>query len=222
MRHLVLAALVTLAPVTAHADCALTGLVPKVLSRPDVVLAPDGGLVVGAVSEDRGSLDPGDVAIQNQWRFAGTKQAIEPTITTLAPGLAVYRADLDALELQDDHGGSLAKATRGTAKRTRLAAPRLASLIYEAPLSRRSIQRVAVTLDGEAPSGAIALVLADAKGKPRSWGPVAGTVLYPYQHRDCLTLPNGTASSAKGDRVTLFWIDEHGRASARTRVQIIK
>ncbi|MBA3499454.1 MAG: hypothetical protein H0T65_03720, partial [Deltaproteobacteria bacterium] len=54
------------------------------------------------------------------------------------------------------------------------------------------------------------------------WGPTAGSVFYPYLQRDCLTLPNGTVPSKKGDKVTLFWVDAHGRKSAFTKPMTIK
>jgi len=211
-----------LVPAQAAADCALMGLVPKVLSAPEAVLAADGGIVVGAVSEDRGPLQSGDIAVQPAWRFVVPKGTITPAIESLAPGLAVYRASTDTLVLENDQAETLAKATRTADKRPKLAAPKVKTIKYDAPISRRSIQRVEVKLDGAAPAGVIALVLADAKGKPKSWGPAAGTVFYPYLQRDCFVLPNGTVPSKKGDKVTLFWVDEHGRKSGLTKPLTIK
>ena len=199
----------------------MIGLVPKVLSAPDLALPENGGIVVGAVAEDRGPLESGDIAIQKDWKFVVPRGTIEPAIDSLAPGLAVYKTSADTVELQNAKGETLAKATRA-GKRDKLAAPKVKTLKYDAPLSRRSIVRIEVTLDGPAPAGAIALVLADAAGKPKSWGPVAGAVLYPYLQRDCLTLPNGTEPSKKGDKVTLFWVDEAGRKSAYTKPMTIK
>jgi hypothetical protein len=217
---LVLSAL--LVPAHAAADCALMGLAPKVLSAPDVALAADGGIVVGAVSEDRGALEDGDVAIQRAWTFVVPKGTITPAIESLAPGLAVYKTSANAFELRGDNDEVLAKATRSDARRDKLAAPKVKSIRYDAPMSRRSIVRIEVTVDGGAPAGAIALVLADAKGKAKSWGPATGAVFYPYLQRDCMVLPNGTVPSKKGDKVTLFWVDEHGRKSAFTKPLTIK
>ncbi|MDQ3339227.1 MAG: hypothetical protein M4D80_29035 [Myxococcota bacterium] len=217
-----LALLVLLIPAQASADCALMGLVPKVLTADAAVLAPGGGIVVGAVSEDRGSLESGDIAIQKAWTFVVPKGTITPAIESLAPGLAVYKTSADAFELKNEKGDVLATATRTDTKRDKLAAPKVKTLKYDAPMSRRSIVRVEVTVDGGAPAGAIALVLADAKGTPKSWGPTAGSVFYPYLQRDCLTLPNGTVPSKKGDKVTLFWVDAHGRKSAFTKPMTIK
>jgi hypothetical protein len=210
-----------LAPAAADADCAMIGLVPKVLSAPDIALVEGGGIVVGAVSEDRAPLDSGDIAVQTDWRFVVPKGTIAPAIESLAPGLAVYKTSADTVELKNGKGESLAKATRG-AKRDKLPAPMVKGIRYDAPISRRSVVKVEVTLDGAAPPGAIALVLADAKGKSRSWTKAEGTVLTPYYQRDCLALPNGTEPSKKGDRVTLFWVDESGRKSAFTKPMTIK
>lgn len=221
MKALVLISLLAL-PVDAAADCALLGLVPKVLTAPDAVLAQDGGVVVGAVSEDRGSLENGDLAVQPAWKFVVPRGTITPTIDSLAPGLAVYRASYDTLELHDDKGDVLAKHDKISDKRDKLPAPKVKTIKYDAPMSRRSIVRIEVTLDGAPPAGVIALVLANAKGAPKSWGPATGTVFYPYLQRDCLVLPNGTKPSKKGDSVTLFWVDGSGRKSAFTKPMTIK
>jgi hypothetical protein len=214
-----LALLVLLIPVEAAADCALLGLVPKVLTAPDAVLAPDGGIVVGAVSEDRGPLDDGDIAVQPAWKFVVARGTITPAIDTLAPGLAVYRASYETLELHDDKGTVLAKHDKIADKRDKLPAPKVKSIKYDAPMSRRNVVRIEVTIDGAKPEGVIALGLADAKGAAKSWGQTTGTgtVFYPYSQRDCLALPNGTKPSKKGDKVTLFWIDGSGRKSAFTK-----
>jgi len=212
-----LALLVLLVPAQAAADCALLGLVPKVLTAPDAVLAPDGGIVVGAVSEDRAELADGDIAVQPAWKFVVARGTITPSIETLAPGLAVYRASYDTLELHDDKGTVLAKHDKIADKRDKLPAPKVKTIKYDAPMSRRSIVRIEVTVDGAPPPGVIALVLADAKGTPKSWGPAAGAVFYPYLQRDCLVLPNGTKPSKKGEKVTLFWVDGSGRKSAFTK-----
>ena len=217
-----LALLVLLLPAHASADCGLMGLVPKVLTADDAALAPDGGIVVGAVSEDRGPMENGDIAIQKAWTFAVPAGTITPAIESIAPGLAVYKTSAAAFELKSDQGDVLAKATRTDAKRAKLAAPKVKTLKYDAPFSKRNIVRIEVTVDGGAPAGAIALVLADAKGTPKSWGPADGAVFYPYSHRDCLTLPNGTTPSKKGDKVTLFWVDADGRKSAFTKPMTIK
>jgi hypothetical protein len=220
MRFVVL--LIALVPVRAEADCAMMGLAAKVLTQPDTVLAPDGGIVVGAVSEERGSLESGDIAIQKSWQIVVPKGTITPAIDTLAPGLAVYKSNVDAFELRDGDGTTLVKATRSSTTRGKLDAPKVKTIKYDAPMSRRMVKRIEVVLDGPKPPGVIALVLADAKGKPKSWGPAEGVVFYPYLQRDCLTLPNGTTPSAKGDKVTLFWVDESGRKSAFTKPMTIK
>lgn len=215
--------LLALVPTYADADCAMMGLAPKVLTQPDTVLAPDGGIVVAAVSVERGSLEDGDHAVQSKWKLVAPKAAIVPTIDKLAPGLAVYSSkNADAFELHDDNNTALVKATRSTIARGKLDAPKVKTIKYDAPLSRRMVKRIEVVLDGPKPPGVIALVLADAKGKPKSWGLAEGAVFYPYLQRDCLTLPNGTQPSAKGDKVTLFWVDESGRKSAFTKPMTIK
>lgn len=217
MKSLLVLAFACVLPAPAAADCAMMGLAPQVLTAPDAALATDGGVVVASMSVERGHLADGDVAIQPAWRFVAASGTLRPAIQSLAPGLAVYRTTTaEPVELRDGAGGVRIEVTRA-GEQPRLAAPKVKTLRYDAPISRRSVQRVEVTLDGEPPPGALALVLADAKGRPRSWGTVAGTVLYPYNQRACDAMPNGTIPSRTGDRVTLFWVDAHGRKSASTR-----
>jgi len=80
-----------------------------------------------------------------------------------------------------------------------------------------------VTLDGPPPAGVVALVLADAKGKPRSFGLVAdaATEIQVYAHGRCGVVPNGTVESSIGDKVTLFWVDASGRKSPASKAMTI-
>jgi hypothetical protein len=215
--------LLAIAPTRAAANCPLVGLFPKVLTKPNTALASDGGVVVAAMPQNHGPLDSGDAAVQPSWRFVVPMGTITPAIDSLAPGLAVYRTSADAFELKDGQGAALVKVTRSDAnKPDKLPAPKVKSIKYEAPIARRSFQRVEVRIDGGVPPGVIALVLADAKGTAKSWTLAEGSVFYPYLSTDCMALPNGTEPSRQGERVTLFWVDEHGRKSAYTKPMTIK
>lgn len=206
----------------ATADCALVGLVAKPLND-GATISPDGGIVVAAVPEvNGGSLSKGDAALITGWLTAAHKA---PSTSSLAPGLAVYTTD--QLVTGDTHA-AVAKVTIGGA-RERLAAPRIKAVVYQDVRDRRSNRSVVVTLDGDAPADAIAIVLADAKGNARSWGPITDGNRQPghspsivaFHSRDCLTLANGTVPSKAGDLVQLWFVDRSGRVGARSAARKI-
>ena len=195
------------------------GLAPKVLTPAGTVVPGDGGIVVAAVAEQRGKLDPGDAAVRPDWRLRVGSDVIKPPIATIAPGLAVYRvAVANAYDAKLEDGAHAVVATVKPARRggDALPAPRFKRIWYAEQHSRHGNSAVSVELDGEAPAGAIALVLADAHGVARSWTRTGGLVLSPYSSPDCVALPNGTIPSKDGDRVTLFWLGADGRVSPAT------
>lgn len=209
MRYLVLAVL--LFPDAVSADCAAIGLSAKVLN-PDATIIVDGGLVVAAVPEHHGPMSKGDAAIETGWKL---RDGSKPVVKSLAPGLALYRvAPGDELV---DAAKKVVARVKGSAKLDAVPAPKVKAIKYEHQLGRRSMSRVTVDLVGAAPDRAIAIILGDAKGTPRSWGLVeAGKPIYAFLSRDCLTLPNGTVPSKDGDMVKLWFVDDAGRPSAMT------
>jgi hypothetical protein len=219
LRALAIAAI--LVPATAHADCAMWGLAPKVLTPANGVVASDGGIVVAAVAESRGDLAPGDAAVQTGWRLRVGGSLVKPPIDKLAPGLAVYRAAVAnsyKLELEDEKHAVVATVRPARDGGDALAAPKLRRVWFDKLTGKRGGTRVGVELDGGTPAHAIALVLADAQGTPRSWALVDGSpTLYPYVTGDCRALPNGTIPSKPGDKVTLYWIDDAGRKSPASK-----
>ena len=58
---LALVALMALAA-DARADCDVSGLVARVLTPTNTIVPGDGGIVVAAMVDERGKLDPGDAA----------------------------------------------------------------------------------------------------------------------------------------------------------------
>jgi hypothetical protein len=211
-------------PAAARAECAVAGLVPAVLSRTTTELPDDGGIVVGAFSQG-GNLPSGEVAVQPSWRLAVGKTQITPKVDVIAPGLAVYRGLGRAgdVALVDGKGKELAKVRATSGKRPALAAPAVKTLSFEQTQHRRSSTKIAAAFD-EIPPSAVALVIADEKGKPRSWGATSragkGTV-YPLDIASCAALPNGTEMTKAGDKVTLFWVDDAGRVSPATRPIVV-
>ena len=224
MRCALVAALLTLSPAVARADCALIGVAAAVLSHRGAVLPRDGGIVVGGVATPRGELDPGDVAVQRTWRLRIGTRSVSPVIEVLAPGLAVYKLPADAAdaELEDASHAVVEKVTTTAEKVDHIPAPRIRRIVFDKQTTRRGESvHVMIELDGDAPKTAIAIVLADAKGRPRSWRVVDGGSLYAYSQGECQTLANGTIPSNPGDRVTVFWVDEAGRRSAASRSFVI-
>lgn len=214
-----LVALCWLLSSSVHADCAVMGLAPKVVSAPDTITPADGGVVVAAVSEERGSLDPGDPAVQSSWRMRIGADLIKPPIDMIAPGLAVYRiaaANTFKVELVDGKQQVLASVRTKRSSGDPTPAPKIKRAWFVERHSRHGGAAVTVELE-DAPAGMIALVLADDKGKPRSWTLAGGTVLSPYAQADCAPLPNGTVPSKAGDKITLFWVDAMGRASLASK-----
>jgi hypothetical protein len=209
-------ALLVAAPSIARADCDFSGLVPQVLPT-DAKVPADGGVLVAAQPKGGSALGSGDVTVQRGWRFRGIKAS--PTIDVLAPGLAVYRlpAGDGSIVLEDDKQAAVATVTPTKEKRARLAAPKVKAITFQHPVSRRVMDQVVVELDGEPPAEAAALVIADAKGAPRSWGRVSGRSVTAYASHSCIALPNGTVMSKAGDQVVVYFVDNVGRKSDPTK-----
>lgn len=219
-RLVILLAALGFAPSLAHADCARWGLSPKILTPASALVPREGGVVVAAIPDAHGPLDPGDAAVQAGWRIHSGSDSVKPPVDVLAPGLAVYRvAVANAFKVELSNGDAVLATVRPTRDRLDpLAAPKVTRVWFEQSTSRHSTTRVGVELDGDAPSGAVALVMADDQGVPRSWTLAsAGSKLYAYSAGDCLPLPNGTIASKAGDKITLFWVDGVGRKSAATK-----
>jgi hypothetical protein len=222
---LALVTLLALAP-DAHADCAVSGLAARVLTPPGTVVPGDGGIVVGALNDHSGKLEPGDAAVQPGWRLRVGSDLIKPPIAPIAPGLAVYRvavANAFDAKLEDDQHTVIATVKPARRGGDALAVPAIKRIWYVEQHNRRG-SGTAVTLElaGDAPAGAVALVLADAKGTPRSWTVAGGTTLSPFSSPVCAALPNGTIPSKAGDKVTLFWLGADGRVSPITKPLLVE
>jgi hypothetical protein len=209
-----LASLLALIPSSADAYCkSVTGLAPGIASPSGIDLPIDGGIVVGAFGAD-GPLPTGDPAVQSNWRVKIGARHDTPQIITLAPGLVVYRSTVRSgrIDLEDDKGASLAWVRASNRTRPVLDAPDVTgAAVKAAPGSTR----IEVELATKAPKDAIALVLADREGTPRSWSLVqrGSTHQQAYAHNRCQVVPNGSVLSQAGEEITLFWVDNAGRVS---------
>jgi hypothetical protein len=213
----ILAALVLCATApAADAKCAMMGLEPSVLTPSGATIAPDGGIVVGVDDVQGDRATPGDPAKQPGWRIKFGSRVASPTLVQLAPGLVLYKLPADAKDgtLIDDKRATVGTVTVG-AKLPALGAPKVAKIDFEAALGRKPYTYVTVELSSPAPDGTVALVLADAKGTPRSWGvaKAGDKSVRAFDQRRCRIKANGTVESKPGDKLTAFWVDASGRTS---------
>jgi len=216
--RLACAALFALAlPSRAGAECAKPRQHPVVLND-----GTDGGaLVVATVGGFTGD-DEGE-ALQPSWTFKIGTATAKPVITTPAPGLVVYAVPkgVASAELYDGKAAR-ARVTRGTAMiPPPLEAPAIKAIERtQTPLRRgTSNTHTVVTLAGPSPAGAVALVVADAKGTARSYGIVdtGEASVTVYSQVRCSVVPKGTVDSQLGDKVTLRYVDKRGRIGAATK-----
>lgn len=212
----------------ASADCAAFGLLAKPITPPGTAVPGDGGILVAAVPDPGGKLDPGDAALKAPWLFKGV--ATNALWRSLAPGLATLVVHEKATEVVDLKGKSVLKVKHTKEKLPLLGAPKVNAVTFVSRPSRRNNVSVMVSVD-ELPGDAVAIVLSDAKGKPKSWGLIEskapGTPKLPIELRvffsgECTALPNGTVPSKTGDSVIVQFVDQVGRLSAATKPITIK
>lgn len=220
-------ALIAATPPAASADCAFIGLSPKVITPADTVVPGDGGIVVAAVSDRQGKLDPGDAAVRSTWRLRVGSDLLKPPVDVIAPGLAVYRvaaANVFKAELVTDKGDVVASVKPSRATPAALPVPVIKRAWFKQTGSRHGGESVGVELDSALPAHVVALVLADGQGVAKSWTAIADTTaeIFPYNAHDCAALPNGTTRSKTGDTVTAFWVDAGGRRSAISKPFVVK
>ena len=200
----------------AHAKCAMSHLRPQVLTKE---ASAGGGIVVATEQVPYDVKDEGD-AVQPTWKLQIGGATSAPKIDVIAPGLAVYRlppAAGDATLL--DGTKEIAKVTTMRTQPVQLLAPKVKGVRHEKTVGRRSSAYTIVALDGAVPEGVVAMVLADGKGKARSFGLVSAgeKEITVYAHPRCGVVPNDTVESKPGDKVKLFWVDATGRTSPVSR-----
>jgi hypothetical protein len=221
---ILIAVVLCAAPSVARSECAVSGLVPVVLTRSTNELPADGGIVIAAQSQG-GNLPSGEVTVQPAWRIAIGKMRITPTIQVVAPGLAVYRwvGAAGEVVLLDKDGKELVTVRATKATQPPPAAPVVKKAWRHVNGRRHSTLEIGVEVDA-VPADAVALVLADDKGKPRSFGPTShrsATTLYPLYQPSCALVPNGTETTKVGDRITLLWVDDAGRVSPPSKPIVV-
>lgn len=216
MLRLTLIALVLSSSHLAGADCDMVGLTPMVISPPASTITA--GVVVGSIGLQRAKLEPGDVAVQPGWRLKKGK----PAIKTIAPGLAIYGVTADD-ELFDAAGKSLFKIKVG--KAAALPAPTVTKATHSGKRGGyHEPERVKLELASPLPPTAVAVILHDAKGTPRSWWTTSAGAkeIYGFYQLDCTPLPNGTVPSAVGDAIKISYVDAGGAVSPLSAAIMIK
>lgn len=239
-RFLIALAAVTVLLAPANVDagaCARQGLDAAVLTHPDDAIPVGGGVLVGyarlgglGLGDDYGT-DPTKHA---DWRFVVKKKKLRPTLTQLAPGLAVYTSKKltsgAKLTLADGHGQKLGafKMARKTKKKAGFTAAAPSGKIelssYSSPRSGTSWSAM-VTFDAAIPADAVAVVVYDTAGNALTWGNVKNATgrsvnVFSSPGRCAVNPPDMQAPSAQ-QHVQLAWVDEFGRLSPRSAELVV-
>jgi hypothetical protein len=221
MRSLVvvLMALVPVIPARVDAGACARPQIPTQPLTPAGDIAKDGGVVV--------SME--DAARAPKLVFARGKQDVVAKTTVIGPGLVVYTPP-SAGEWSLQAGTKAMVKIKTGADAKPLAAPSVKSIKYNSVSGRRGISVwVLVDVNGAVPAGAVALVVFDDKGKPKSWGRVGQvppdpsaktTAVNVFSSGSCTVLPNGTEASLLAQKVQIAWLDSSGRLSAMTKAVV--
>ncbi len=226
-----LIALATLTQLTGAAfggACAPPSITATVLTPDKTSIDQDGGVVVGLIT---GFGDKADKDLAKlDWKFEEGGVSNTPTITRVAPGLAVFVPTKPVKQL------TFQKITVTYAATPRRDMPmavapnvtgiKLAS--YSGP--RSSGSSTDATLGAAPPKGTIAVLVYDpaeqkAGKQAKSWASIADlkakTVQLASSGR-CQTLVPGTRTSSLGDKVVLVWLDAEGHQSLPSKEIEIK
>ncbi len=201
----------------AAAECKVVDFRPNILTPATTNLGPHGGVVIAELEFG------GRRAIETKpatWRFRTGSHTAPATVTTIAPGLTVYTPPIrDAsVVLEDGDHKVLVSVTAVGSKTAELAAPVVTHVKFSKSHERHRSENAWVELAGDPPDGAVALVVFDKAGKPRSFGSVAthAKQVTIYSASDCGGPVAGTIASQAGDEIRLAWLDAHGALSKRT------
>ncbi len=205
--------LVALGTAASAEPCPMYELMPEVL-RPNAEVVADGGLVVIEISK---MVDTKSISDVSTWKTRAGKLAAL-ALTPIAPGLSIAKPPKGATAFTIEDGAKMKGKARVLAKAPALLpAPSIGAITSGATTSKHITRFVTVDLASPAPKGAIAMVVADAKGVALSWGPTTDAakqvVVYSTQGGCVTRFPNGTQIAQPGDKITAFWIDATGRKS---------
>ena len=213
-----------------HADvaakCMRVEQAPEVWTKAEAKLAADGAVLVGwQNSTDAAPPPAGDPSSQPKWTARAGGKAVALTLTTIAPGLTVYRPATPVtgkLALRDDQGKTLITVTLDTAKPDALAAPKVTRVTSKTSAGFRREETAVDAAVAGVPDAAVALIVssAGAGAHALSFGRVAhdkagATTVSIYEDPGhCGSNPDGMIAPAVGSKVTFTWVDASGRLSA--------
>jgi hypothetical protein len=202
-------------------------ITPNVLTRRDLKLPADGGVLIGYTfatnsnAFEKSGSDPSDVT----WTATSGKTNVVLTRTSLAPGLSVYRppANVTAFKLANkdrDHGSYTHEATSAP---TAMPAPEPKAIKSKTESGFRSMTTTTtLKLVHAAPPDAVAIIAYDASGKPQLFAGLPDThdKLLEFELDQtgghCGTPhPNGQGSLA--GKITFAWVDAFGRLSPQSK-----
>jgi len=228
MRSAILLVLAIAFPSAASAGpCAIQSLAPAPLVNAPV--EPGGGVIVALTRMGFGSQSASS-AVDKKWRFKDVNALVEPEVTDIAPGLAVYTLPPTGgpeLALLDGDGKEMAKVVRASTASAALKAPELRSMVYEAQtmtMGRRGSQTYVTGIADVAAvpvSAAVLIVYEVTKtgNVARSWASLVGfdrtnTKVNAYQSGSrCMPTMTGIEPIASGAKVVVAWLDSSGRLS---------
>lgn len=235
-----LATVVTLAmslPVGA-VPCPLPTLSATALTKPDAVIEDGGGVIVALQSnfgqnvtgEEIPNTDPAitspNLVVRSTWRFRDGAKLVAPSIDKIAPGLAVYRlptSSASAYVLETGAHKSMVAVRRSPDRDASKLGPPIVSggnlTTTEGGRRFSSATFVSIHLPSLPPRGASLMIAYGADNVARSFGRVVGNskdVTVWISGGGCTFPIPGEIATAVGDTITVAWLDESGRLSARS------
>jgi hypothetical protein len=229
MHHRLAVLLGSLALVTsvdAHAKCLMLPIVADRMTAPNAAVAPGGGVLVGLTYGKQDAPRHDTSAEKKDWRFKQGGKLVEPTIKTLAPGLALYELVGDGGTLVDDKQQpivTIRRAKTGTTLTTPAVKAVFSDYDGESHTARwEKSYRLMVELTGTPPPGVLGIIVY-RNSQPVNWVVVdpkaTGANLHAGGH--CANTLPGTSVPTSGE-VSIAYFDSTGRVSAPSPVITIK
>lgn len=229
MKLLAAAVIGLLAMPAAAGPCRrVLGLDPEILTPANATIDQLGGILVIAAESLRADAPFTDMSVQ-PYDFRGGGHTTRAKVTALAPGLALYRPDGRAAEvdlLDAPNHAALHVTYRPIPVRDAPAAPApvVTAISYTTNVPRFRTEQTVATLAAAPPPGTVAIVVYDAKDRPRSYALIddpTRTSFEVYFRDRCKAEVPGTTPTRGGDKVTLAWVDATGHRSVRSAVTTV-
>jgi len=226
MRALLFALVITSTTIASAGPCAIEPLAAHAMTVNGTVIPPGGGVLVALSGLISDWSQPSQDLTKTAWKFRDGGKDAAPTVTILAPGLAVYEPPAGTTDIKLDD----AKRTLVTIKRTATATPALAAPTVKAITHLHTMgggpraairDAVIVRITSKRPASAVAMILFAGKS-PASWvsafnfdNPTSAVEIYHSPGR-CETAIPGMVETKPGSRVAVAWVDAAGRVGVRS------